>query len=69
MNHYEVGKTQGHSKAKVDSMIKKAKKWGAARTKALDSFGKMNAERKRQGHKPKTDRASKGLYDFLDKYE
>ncbi len=31
------------------------------------SFEKMNAERKRQGYKPKTDRATKGLYDFLDK--
>lgn len=38
-------------------------------TKAKSSFHRMNAERKRQGYKPKTDRASKGLYDFLDKYQ
>lgn len=31
------------------------------------SFEKMNAERKRQGYKPIRDRASKGLYEFLDK--
>lgn len=30
------------------------------------SFARMNKERKAQGFKPKTDRATKGLYDFLD---
>jgi len=39
----------------------------AALTKKVGSFERMNAERKRQGYKPKTDRATKGLYDFLDK--
>lgn len=33
------------------------------------SYSRMNSERKRQGYAPKKDRASKGLYDFLDKYE
>lgn len=33
------------------------------------SFDKMNAERKSQGYKPKTDRATKGMYDFFDKYD
>lgn len=35
MNHYEFGKTQGHSKSKVDSMIKSVKKEGSAKSKAL----------------------------------
>lgn len=43
-----------------------------AKTKALGkkkgSFERINAERKRQGYKPTKDRATKGLYDFLDKY-
>lgn len=37
--------------------------------KKKGSFERMNEERKHQGHKPKTDRASKGLYGFLDKFD
>ena len=35
-----------------------------------DTFGKLNKEFKRQGIKPpKQDRARRGLWKFLDKYE
>lgn len=45
-----------------------------AKTKALSkkagsSFERMNKERKAQGYAPKKDGASKGLYDFLDKFD
>ena len=38
-------------------------------TRKKSSSQHINEERKRQGYKPKKfDRATKGLYDFLDKY-
>ena len=48
-------------------------KYGSSKSKALKSktgsFDKMNAERKSQGYKPKSDRATKGMYDFFDKFD
>lgn len=44
----------------VKKFIKKAK---------IGSFERMNKERKSQGYKAKKDRASKGMYDFFDKYD
>lgn len=38
-------------------------------TKDKSSFSRMNSERKKQGYAPKKDRATKGLYDFLDKFD
>ena len=37
--------------------------------KKMSSFERINKERKSQGYKPNTDRATKGLYDFLDKFD
>lgn len=37
--------------------------------KKVGSFERMNKERRHQGHKPVKDRASKGIYDFLDKFD
>lgn len=39
-----------------------------SKAKGESSYEKMNKERKSQGYKTKSDRSSKGLYDFLDKY-
>lgn len=45
----------------------------AAKSKALQgkksSFESMNKARKAHGVAPKKDRATKGLYDFLDKFD
>lgn len=50
-----------------------ASRENSSKSKALKSktgsFDKMNAERKNQGYKPKTDGATKGMYDFFDKYD
>lgn len=49
MTHYEVGATQGHSKKKVDSMIKRAKREGSAHEKALGNVLKgQNIEGKKK---------------------
>ena len=44
MTHYELGASQGHSKKKVDSMIKRAKSSGEAMTRALQSKKKMGRD-------------------------
>ena len=41
----------------------------ALHNKKTNSYEKMNQERKKQGYKKKSDRASRGLYDFLDRFD
>ncbi len=59
--HFDMGKQyKEHQKASSDAKAKALKK--------KSSTEYINEERKRQGYKPKKfDRATKGLYDFLDK--
>lgn len=57
---------------KIENRLKTSDKRHEAKSKALQakvgsSFDRMNKERKSQGYRPVKDRATKGLYEFLDK--